>query len=104
MAIIQAINAGNDVSYGRRRRQRTPSPIPEPDLETGRELLNSGEFGRVESAYVPKTHQRRKGLSKKLWMRELNPRAVNTLSVGEVKKFWVLISKESSLLRVTWPY
>ncbi|KAG0050738.1 hypothetical protein BGZ83_004485 [Gryganskiella cystojenkinii] len=84
MAIIQAINAGNDVSFGRRRRQRTPSPMPEPDLEMGRELLNSGEFGRVESAYVPNTQQRKQnGLSKKLWMRELKPRAVNTLSLGE---------------------
>ena len=86
MAIINAINGGSSISIGsiRGRRQRTPSPMPEPDLETGRELLNSGEFGRVESAYAPSHMQKRKSVQKKLWMRQLKPKSVNPMSLGEV--------------------
>ncbi|GJJ73402.1 DDB1- and CUL4-associated factor 11 [Entomortierella parvispora] len=85
MAIINAINGGGGVGMGsiRGRRQRTPSPMPEPDLETGKALLNSGEFGRVESAYAPANMRKRKSVQKKLWMRELKPKSVNSLSLGE---------------------
>ncbi|KAF9357089.1 hypothetical protein BGX26_004263 [Mortierella sp. AD094] len=65
-----------------RRRARTPSPMPEPDREKGNELLNSGEFGRVDSAYVPSI-ENKKDLARKLWMRQLKPRSVNPLALGE---------------------
>lgn len=66
--------------------------MPEPDRETGMELLNSGEFGRVESAYVPARVQKRtSGVAKRLWMRELKPKSVNSLSVGEVKQGFVCV-------------
>lgn len=86
MAILNALNGGSGISMGRvrGRRQRTPSPMPEPDLETGKEILNSGEFGRVESAYAPSHMQKRKSIQKKLWMRELKPKSVNSMSLGEV--------------------
>ncbi|KAG0250186.1 hypothetical protein BG011_008590 [Mortierella polycephala] len=63
-------------------RTRTPSPIPEPDREKGNELLNSGEFGRVDSAFVP-SNMRNKSASRKLWMRQLKPRTIDPLSIGE---------------------
>ncbi|KAF9103458.1 hypothetical protein BGX27_010560, partial [Mortierella sp. AM989] len=65
-----------------RRLVRTPSPIPEPDREKGNELLNSGEFGRVDSAYIPASGNK-KNLAQKLWMRQLKPRSVNPLALGE---------------------
>ncbi|KAG0267983.1 hypothetical protein BGZ95_002686 [Linnemannia exigua] len=65
-----------------RRRRRTPSPIPEPDTEKGNELLNSGEFGRVSSAYMP-SKDHKKNVARKLWMRQLKPRSINPLSISE---------------------
>lgn len=64
-------------------RRRAPSPTPEPDYQKGREILNSGDFGAVESAHLPAA-VKMKNVSRKLWMRQLNPRVVNTTSIGEV--------------------
>ncbi|KAF9994669.1 hypothetical protein BGZ79_000543, partial [Entomortierella chlamydospora] len=81
-------NDNDDYGYGLygyrnyRRRPRSPSPIPEPDREKGNELLNSGEFGRVDSAYVP-SKENKKNLARKLWMRQVKPRSVNPLALGE---------------------
>ncbi|KAG0367553.1 hypothetical protein BGZ54_003675 [Gamsiella multidivaricata] len=66
-----------------RRPPRTPSPIPEPDREKGIELLNSGEFGRVDSAYIPAKDFKKKSIARRLWMRELKPRSINPLGLGE---------------------
>ncbi|KAG0088993.1 hypothetical protein BGZ92_005430 [Podila epicladia] len=63
-------------------RRRAPSPTPEPDYEKGGEILNSGDFGAVESAYLT-TAVPMKNVFRKLWMRQLNPRVVNTTSIGE---------------------
>ncbi|KAF9217529.1 hypothetical protein BGZ59_003542 [Podila verticillata] len=63
-------------------RRRAQSPTPEPDYQKGREILNSGDFGAVESAHLP-TAVTMKNVSRKLWMRQLNPRVVNTTSIGE---------------------
>lgn len=79
---MQNAQSGNGLPL-HRRRARTPSPIPEPDTEKGNELLNSGEFGRVESAYIP-SKDNKKNITRKLWMRQLKPRTVNPLSIGEV--------------------
>ncbi|KAF9292044.1 hypothetical protein BGZ68_000612 [Mortierella alpina] len=54
----------------------------EPDREKGLELINSGEFGRVESAYIP-ARELKKNVARKLWMRELKSRKINPLSLGE---------------------
>ena len=62
---------------------RTPSPIPEPNHQKGKELLNSGEFGRVDSAYLP-SNEIKRNLVQKLWLRELKPRSVTPLALGEV--------------------
>lgn len=64
-------------------RRRAPSPTPEPDYQKGGEILNSGDFGAVESAHLT-TAVPMKNVSRKLWMRQLNPRVVNTTSIGEV--------------------
>ncbi|KAF9962032.1 hypothetical protein BGZ72_000099 [Mortierella alpina] len=80
LQLMQQRNVSNH--FGRRRRQRTPSPIPEPDREKGSELINSGEFGRVESAYTP-ARELKKNVARKLWMRELKSRKINPLSLGE---------------------
>jgi WD repeat-containing protein 23 len=81
--LMQSAQSGNGLPLHARRRVRTPSPIPEPDTEKGNEILNSGEFGRVDSAYIP-SKDNRKNITRKLWMRELKPRTVNPLSIGEV--------------------
>ncbi|KAF9431424.1 hypothetical protein BGZ76_000321 [Entomortierella beljakovae] len=65
------------------RSARSPSPIPEPDSDKGKELINSGEFGRVDSAYIPTVENTKKNLVRKLWMRQLKPRSVNHLTLGE---------------------
>ncbi|KAK3814267.1 MAG: WD40-repeat-containing domain protein [Benniella sp.] len=80
LALIQAFHGS--AGYPVRRRPRTPSPPPEPDRERGNELLNSGEFGRVNSAYVPPRENKR-NVAGRLWMRELKPRSVNPLALGE---------------------
>lgn len=87
LALIQAFHgsAGYPVGYPTRRRPRTPSPPPEPDQERGNELLNSGEFGRVSSAYVPPRENKR-NVARRLWMRELKPRSINPLALGEVSR------------------
>ncbi|KAF9308558.1 hypothetical protein BG003_010938 [Podila horticola] len=63
-------------------RRRPPSPMPEPDYQKGGEILNSGDFGTVESAHLTAAVPM-KNVSRKLWMRQLNPRVVNTTSIGE---------------------
>ncbi|KAF9302642.1 hypothetical protein BGZ74_005051 [Mortierella antarctica] len=63
-------------------RRRAPSPTPEPDYQKGGEILNSGDFGAVESAHLT-TAVPLRNVSRKLWMRQLNPRVVNTTSIGE---------------------
>lgn len=80
-----------------RRRVRTPSPIPEPDTEKGNELLNSGEFGRVESAYIP-SKDNKKNVTRKLWMRQLKPRTVNPLSIGEVMDFLHVFNADETFI------
>ncbi|KAG0320450.1 hypothetical protein BGZ97_000162 [Linnemannia gamsii] len=82
LMLMQSAQSGNGLPLHARRRVRTPSPIPEPDTEKGNEILNSGEFGRVDSAYIP-SKDNRKNITRKLWMRELKPRTVNPLSIGE---------------------
>jgi hypothetical protein len=83
LLLMQSAQSSNGFQMHRRRRQRTPSPIPEPDTEKGNELLNSGEFGRVDSAYIP-PKDNKKNVARKLWMRQLKPWSVNPLSIGEV--------------------
>ncbi|KAG0019528.1 hypothetical protein BGZ82_000123 [Podila clonocystis] len=63
-------------------RRRAPSPMPEPDYQKGGEILNSGDFGAVESAHLTAAVPM-KNISRKLWMRQLKPRAINTTSIGE---------------------
>ncbi|KAF9425956.1 hypothetical protein BGZ94_007078 [Podila epigama] len=63
-------------------RRRCSSPIPEPDYEKGKQIINSGDFGAVESAHVA-TAFPMKNVSRKLWMRQINPRAVNPSWIGE---------------------
>ncbi|KAF9547381.1 hypothetical protein EC957_008568 [Mortierella hygrophila] len=82
LLMLMQTQSGNGLPLHARRRPRTPSPIPEPDIEKGNELLNSGEFGRVESAYIP-SKDNKKSVIRKLRMRELKPRTVNPLSIGE---------------------
>ncbi|KAF9576494.1 hypothetical protein EC968_007972 [Mortierella alpina] len=83
LSLMQRLRDRNDPNlFGRRRRLRTPSPMPEPDREKGCELINSGEFGRVDSAYIP-ARELKKNVSSKLWMRELKSRKINPLSLGE---------------------
>ncbi|KAF9108569.1 hypothetical protein BGX29_010175 [Mortierella sp. GBA35] len=82
LMLMQSARSGEGLQQNTRRRQRTPSPIPEPDIEKGNELLNSGEFGRVDSAYIP-SKDNKKNVARKLWMRQLKPRSVNPLSIGE---------------------
>ncbi|KAG0286871.1 hypothetical protein BGZ96_009096 [Linnemannia gamsii] len=82
LMLMQSAQSGNGLPLRGRRRARTPSPIPEPDIEKGNELLNSGEFGRVDSAYIP-FKDNKKNITRKLWMRSLKPRTVNPLSIGE---------------------
>ncbi|KAG0200580.1 hypothetical protein BGX28_006404 [Mortierella sp. GBA30] len=82
LTLMQRLSGGLSNPFGRRRRTRTPSPMPEPDREKGSELLNSGDFGRVDSAYVPAKENKR-NVARKLWMRELKPRMINSLALGE---------------------
>ncbi|KAG0288420.1 hypothetical protein BGZ98_004266, partial [Dissophora globulifera] len=82
IAFMQALQGGAFRSGGGGRPPRTPSPIPEPDREKGKELLDSGEFGRVDSAYLPSNRNKR-SLVQKLWMRELTPRSVTPTTIGE---------------------
>ncbi|KAG0228770.1 hypothetical protein BGX31_006448 [Mortierella sp. GBA43] len=64
-----------------RRARRSPSPIPEPDKEKGQEVLNTGEFGRVDSACVPSWEKR--NFTQRLWKRQLRPWSVDPVSIGE---------------------
>ncbi|KAF9920875.1 hypothetical protein FBU30_009183 [Linnemannia zychae] len=80
--LLMLMQGGHGLPFHPRYRERTPSPIPEPDTEKGNELLNSGEFGRVDSAYIP-SKDNKKSVTRKLWMRQLKPRTINPLSIGE---------------------
>ncbi|KAG0330683.1 hypothetical protein BG004_002039 [Podila humilis] len=80
LRLMETLNGGR---HGYSLSRREASPTPEPDNEKGREILNSGDFGVVETAHSPVSTPS-SNVTRKLWMRQLDPRSVNTTSFGEV--------------------